>query len=204
MAAAGTSGTDLRSQFLYASISDIQGSIRANDTKASAVLVLQGVLFSGTLALTASAGSLLSHASQMARDSLAITAGFALAFFLASVLCLLWAIVPYQPNKKLVSRMKAAKLKTPRGKAPRVFFPDLQELRAADSGGGNELVGLLDSLRGLDPTQVETELAYEVVMVADIRRFEASFTTYGFFCLLLQLGFLVAYLAIVAGEALGH
>lgn len=92
-------------EILVASISDVQTAIGANDSKASAALIVHGLLVTGVVTLLVHLGSLYTNASYTERLLALIFLFSALAAFLGSIFFLLAALLPYRP-KKLDEQMR--------------------------------------------------------------------------------------------------
>jgi hypothetical protein len=85
---------EVRRELLAGAISDIQGSLHANVSKASAALIVHGLLFIGVLTITGQLGPIYEQASPKEQDWGLLLLGVSLLFFLISVSGLLLAVVP--------------------------------------------------------------------------------------------------------------
>lgn len=186
----------LRRDLLRDAIADIQGSIRANDTKSSAALIVHGLLFAGTLALTREVVPVFETAEAWQRWTIAIVLAIALASFLCSVGALLLAVSPYHPTK-LRHRIASGH--------QQAFFPLLYDLRKKSTAEGtNELVVYKALIKRLDAADVEADYAAELLKLAAVRRHEADWARRGYRTLMLELVAVATYLTFTAAVALSQ
>jgi hypothetical protein len=217
-----------RRKALGQAIGDIQGSIHANDSKSAAGLVVHGLLATAVLTLASRLGHVYGDANGTAQWLIRWTLIWALVFAVASIACLLIAIIPYDPTE--VTKRMYERSEAHYGK---VFFPDIVRLkdiaRFGNSGRGvrgwlrrtgeNWRYGLRRrrALRGNDefvqlkkivaevncPEKLEAEYIAELVEVADIREHEARWARRGFWLLLAEVVMVAGYLGTV-GAVSGH
>jgi len=184
---------DTTSNFLLASIADLQGSIKADDSKASAALIVHGLLFTGVLTILTKTGSVYRHATTPERAVALGLLAAALAFFLLSVRALTRALSPYRP---VATEGELA------GRYPKVFFPLLDELRA-EGQLFSVFRGRVDQLA--EPERVYDDLAAETLKLADILRFESRHAERGYRYLRYELAAVATFLVYAAGIAVaGH
>ncbi len=183
-------GQDRALTVLLASIADLQGSIKANDSKASAALIVHGLLFTGILTILGKTGSTYAHATAAERVVAFALLVAALACFLVSVGYLIRAISPYRPQTTEAELV---------GRYPRAFFPILDELRSEGQ--------LFDVLRArVDelklPERTYDELAAEMLKLADILRFESGHAGRGYRYLRYELLAVATFLVYAAAIAI--
>jgi hypothetical protein len=182
-----TSSTHSQRSLLYAAIADIGSSVRANDAKASAALVVHGLMLAGITTLVSQVGDVYNMASSAERIVGVSFLGLAFAAFLISVMYLLAAVSPYRPTK-LEGRI--------RGHYKEVFFPTADILSAPDPH--TEMANRLASMR--EDNELN-ELIAETLKLADILTHESRQTKGGYRMLRVEIlataGFFVT-LAIVA------
>src|SRR5580700_8260403 len=87
--------------FQLASIVDAQSSITANDSKASAALIVHGLLFGGLVELITHLGGVYDRADVGERVVGLFLLGFALLTFVLSIWFILMALLPSRPAKKI-------------------------------------------------------------------------------------------------------
>jgi len=181
----------IRERVLLAAIQDIQGSIRANDGKHSAALILHGLLFAGTTNVAVQLDESTYRGAHLAIGGIALAiAAFAFAVSLA---CLLRAVAPHRPSRDLIVRMVSG------ARPPGVFFPDLGRLdRLARSQGRDELTLYRCELEGLDEQSVTLELGFEVLKVQEILEHDRRWARRGFMALGVELIFVAIFLSSVA------
>ncbi len=123
--------------------------------------------------------------------------GMALAFFVASVVALLLAVIPHRPGRKLIERNLSSK-----PYPPDIFYPQPGSLSAVKCQ--SETGALLKRLDNLTVRATEAGLAYELVKVQDIQLREARYTRWGVCLLLPELAFVLSYLVTVGIWALAR
>jgi hypothetical protein len=173
-----------------AAVTDIQGSVKANDQKASAALVVHGLLFAGILTVVSKLGSTYENATTWQQIAGLVALAIGLAAFLVSVAYLLRAIRPYRPERledKLEGRFK------------RVFFPLENDLKTKDPLG--DWRARVDAL---DFDDILDELTAEVLKLAEVLRFESSRARIGYRWLLAELVAVAAFFVIAAGVAISQ
>ncbi len=175
-------------RLLYAAIADVGESVRANDAKASAALVLHGLVFAGITTLLTKLTGAYEHASTLERVIALGALGATFASFLGSALFLVAAVSPYRP-RKLDARLE--------GRYLRVFFPVGDLLDAANPHG--EMCRRLD---GMGEVGVRDELAAEVLKLADILNHESTQTKWGYRLLRVELVCAAAFFVVVAVSSL--
>jgi hypothetical protein len=179
---------------LRQAIDDLQGSIRANDAKAAAALVVHGLLFAGVLTVIREVKPVYREALDAQRLVMVVLLAVALAAFVYSVLKLAQAVRPYVP-KALRDRIAYAH--------PGVFFPISPTLSTqATAHGTDELKLFLAKLAPLTPAQLLDEYAAEVVKLAAIREYEVTCATRGYVALGIEVGLVTTWLVVVATIAL--
>jgi hypothetical protein len=215
-----------RRQILSQAIGDIQGSIHANDSKSAAGLVVQGLLATAVVTLATRLGPVYADANGTAQWLIRWTLIGALVLAVASIACLVMAVIPYEP-KETSKRMK--------DRYSRAFFPDIEKLKDTARFGDAEVSKLRGWLRRTganwgyalsqeprakgasefeqlkkilenevaDHDALEAEYIAELVEVADIRKHEARWARRGFWLLLAEVVMVVGYLGTV-GAVAGH
>lgn len=153
-----------RRDLLRDAIVDIQGSVRANDAKCSAALVVHGLLFAGVLTITRELGPVFETAGFVERGAIILTLGAALFCFMTSVWKLARAASPYEPTK--LARKIA-------DRHDQVFFPSLETLRPKRFGCGDEFDVYNGKINKLTSARIERDYAAEVLKLADIREQQA-------------------------------
>ncbi len=187
---------DHRRELLRDGINDIQGSIRANDGKSSAALVVHGLLFAGVLSVTREVGPVYETAEGWQQVAVVALLSLALVAFVVSVVQLTRAVSPYEPDE-LGVRLSPHH--------PRVFFPSLEDLRQrARCDGTNELLKYLREVRAMSEANIDEDYAAELLKVADIRDVEARRARNGYRWLRVELLFVASYLVFVAILAIGQ
>ena len=175
-------------RLLYAAIADVGESVRANDAKASAALVLHGLVFAGITTLLTKLSGAYEHASTLERVIALGALGVTFASFLASAFCLVAAVSPYRP------RMLDARLE---GRYRRVFFPVGDVFDAASPH--EEMSRRLDGMGELD---VRDELVAEVLKLVAILNHESHQTKWGYRLLRVELAAAAAFFVTVAVSSL--
>lgn len=169
---------------LYAALSDISGSVKANDAKASAALIVHGLLFAGILSVVARLDGAYRTSTHAERALGVLFLAVVLAAFLCSIWALLSAGSPYRPQK-LERRM--------RNSYRQVFFPPRSLLRSATPHSSmRRQVQLLTDERILD------ELIAEVLKLADILAYESDRTKWGYLALRVEVIAAAAFLTTAA------
>jgi hypothetical protein len=182
---------DVRRALLLASITDIQGSIKANDAKTSAALVVHGLLFTGVLTVAKEVGPVYEAASRGARSLVIAFVALALTMFLVSVFSLMLAAVPYRP-KRVAHDISHEYLG--------VFFPQQDALRKRGSGesdGVRQLRGMDALVAELDRRNAIRELSAEVVKLADVLAYEGRWTKRGYRALSIEVVCVASFLSVV-------
>lgn len=191
---------------LTQAITDIQGSIHANDNKSSAGLVVQGLLAAAVVTLVTQLGGVYGAGSDAAQIAIRFCLAGALATALVSILFFISAIFPYNPE------LIADRLRRRQGNPYKeVYFPDVEKLREAaksDDAFDKFVSSLEEDVRTLrdDPDAATREYVGELLKVADIRAHEATQAERGFKFLRAELLLVTAYLMLagfIAGEIPG-
>lgn len=173
---------------LLASIQDVQSSIGANDSKASAALIVHGLVFTGLIELLVNLGGVYRGAGEAQRVVALIFLFLVLLTFLLSIYFIMRALLPYHPEKlerKLGDRF------------PEVFFPQ-RFLKDPDPYASYaKRLGELDGEEGIWP-----ELAAERLKLADVLRYEAGNTRRGYQFLRFEIAFAAAFLIVLATAVL--
>ncbi len=184
---------EVRREVLAGAISDIQGSLHANDSKASAALIVHGLLFTGVLTVTGQLGPIYEQASPKEQDWGLLLLGVSLLFFLISVSGLLLAVVPpFEPSARSNARLRKKR------RTLDVLFPDLGRLKGDVRG---QLAALVSRVEKLGPEEAVVELAFELLKVQKIRRRAVRFARVGYVFLGLEVLSVTAYLALVGAIA---
>jgi hypothetical protein len=174
-------------QLLYAAIDDIGESVRGNDAKAYAALVLHGLILTAITTLVTHLGGIYQRSTCVEQvlglSSLAVV----LACFLVSAWLLIDAITPYRPEK-LEERIKRH--------YEHVFFPT-DIFQAFDPHAC-----MTKRLSGMDPLKVRDELVAETLKLGDILRHESNQTKLGYYWLRYELVAAVGFLLVVSVAAL--
>ncbi|HYM45104.1 MAG TPA: hypothetical protein VES65_02950 [Solirubrobacteraceae bacterium] len=173
--------------FLLASIQDVKSAIGANDSKASAALIVHGLIFTGLVELLVRLGGAYEAANETKQEIAIGLLCATLITFLVSIYYILRALLPYRP-KNLESKMQ--------GRYKGVFFP-LPLLDRSDPHA--DMLGLVGEL---DEAGITTELVAERLKLADILRYESLNTQLGYRFLELELVFASAFLVLVATAVL--
>lgn len=182
--------------FQLASIVDVQGSITANDSKASAALIVHGLLFGGLVELVTHLGGIYNRAAVGERVLGLFLLGFALLTFVLSIWFILKALLPSHPAKKIEAELEG--FSNSGGGYRRAFFPvDLLARDCTEPYG--RLCRRLDTLGDDD---VVFELAAERLKLADILRQESSQTMWGYWFLLAEVIAVVLFLVFLAAVVL--
>jgi hypothetical protein len=174
-------------------ITDIQGSIEANDEKSAAGLVAQALLATAMVTLVVNLGSTYQDGTDFCQWLINIALGGALLCGVISISCLIVAVSPFEPTLNRRNDL---------------YFPDFQRLsREAREHGTRTFDGLKSKFLSLDsPRAIDDEYLWELLKVAEIRYYEARWGKWGFRFLLAEVAFTVLYLATigaVAGNVLG-
>jgi hypothetical protein len=176
---------------LLASIEDVQGSIVANDTKASAALIVHGLLFTGVITLLVNLNGVYRPANHVQKYAALAFLCVTFAAFLVSIYFLLGALLPYHP-KELEDQLREKYS----DKYREVFFP-LGLLECADPYGA-----LLNRTNDLDDDSITAELAAERIKLADILRHESTQTQRGYLWLRAEIAFASLFLIVVVTAVL--
>jgi hypothetical protein len=183
-----------RRDLLRDAILDIQGSIRANDAKSSAALVVHGLLFAGVLTVTREVKNVYVASGGWQRGLMVGLLGLALIAFLLSVWELSRAVSPYHPGEL---RRRIA------NHHPGVFFPLMRSLREeAEREGSNELLVFGRLLQGVNEEAIQADYAAELLKLGEIRQHEADAARRGYMWLRAELGLVAGYLVFVATVAM--
>jgi hypothetical protein len=211
-------------QLLFAALSDIGGSVSANDQKAAAALVVHALLFAGVTSLVGNFGPIYKESGSAPRYLGVALILFALALFIGSLLALLLAVSPYRP---LYVHQDVA------GEYKGVFFPSLDDL-----GHGAKtwtwgwfwprlkttlrpvgarrplpwpadqrsllLAGMRENVHGLTTRDVDNELMVEVLKLKDILDWESCCARWGYRLLAAELIVLTAFFVLIAVIAAHH
>jgi hypothetical protein len=175
-------------------IDDIQGSIHANDSKSAAGLVVHALLATAVVTLATRAGSSYREGTSAAQIVVKVGLASTLAIAVASIVCLVIAIRPYEP-KRLAGWLE--------GRYEGIFFPDFRALRkAAKTKGEHPLDELRRKFRALsNPAVLDDEYLAELLKVADIRATEADWAKRGFTLLAVEVIFVAIYLGAMGAIA---
>jgi ElaB/YqjD/DUF883 family membrane-anchored ribosome-binding protein len=175
--------SDPRPQLLRDSIVDIEGSIHANDNKASAALVVHGLVFAGAASLAKELGDVYMRLTELEEVVFWIAAGGALGSLLVSVLSLLAAIFPYHPRHLSSKCFKTEDVFHPAGfrgarrRPPTKLMAALDRVRDRFSGesvyeqGAASHESLLRELRR-DPSVVKARPDVRTVLEQQLDRLE--------------------------------
>jgi hypothetical protein len=173
---------------LYAAISDISSSVKANDAKASAALVVHGLLFAGILSVVDKLDHAYRAATHLERILGVAFLGIALAAFLCSIWLLLSAVSPYRP-KTLEEKIS--------GSYPHVFFP----VRGLFKGSTPHKT-MRQRIESLDENTILDELIAEVLKLADILAYESDRAKWGYRALRVEVIAAAAFLVTAAFSVL--
>jgi hypothetical protein len=184
-------------ELLRHAIADVQGSIHANDSKSSAGLVVQGLLATAVVTLSAQLGSVYDEATTGAQTLIKIALIATLVLGGLSIACLILAVVPHQPRRSLVKGNFA--------KRRSVYFPDVKSMEKEKTS--NEISQLKERFKNLSTEDdVDDEYLAELLILADIRFSEARWAKWGFRFLGLEVIFVLLFLGTtgaVTGKMLG-
>jgi hypothetical protein len=174
-------------------ITDIQGSIQANDQKSAAGLVAQAFLTAAVVGLVTQLGSIHKEGTEAARVLIDLALGGTMVFGVLSISFLIIAVMPYEPGEEFAARNK-------RGG---VYFPQITKLtgkwRRDDVSELDQLKPKFEDLRKED--QLHEEYLSELLMVANIRHHEARWGKIGFRFLLVEVVCVVIYLITIGAVA---
>lgn len=214
-----------RRQLLFAALTDIGGSVSANDQKASAALVVHALLFAGVTSLVGNFGPVYHFSGAVLRYVGLGLILLALSLFLGSLVALLLAVSPYRPlyvHQDVGREYKG------------VFFPDLH-----DFGGGPAtwswgwfwprlrttlapvhtlrrpplwpqrehsllLARMREQIGGMSAEDVDTELMVEVLKLKDILDWESGCARWGYRLLAAEVGVLTAFFALIIVVSAHH
>lgn len=143
-----------RRDVLRDAIVDIQGSVRANDSKCSAALVVHGLLFAGVLTITREVGPVYETASFWQRGAIIFLLAAGLVSFLISVWELSRAASPYEPTE-LSTKIA--------GRHEQIFFPSVELLVRERKGCADEFGVYTAKIKNLSSAQIEEDYAAEEV-----------------------------------------
>jgi hypothetical protein len=183
---------ELARELLFKGIEDIQGSIHANDAKCSAALITHGLLFAGVVTVAANAARIYPDAHGPLPILALVFAGLAACAFVVSIVCLLHAVMPYQPSALAEGIVDGHR-------PPELFFPPTSQLSL---GGAEAMRRQLDAVGRLDQEGVTLELVAESVKLADIRRHEARYARVGYRVLMVEVVLVVTFLGLAGATAL--
>jgi NADH:ubiquinone oxidoreductase subunit 3 (subunit A) len=173
---------------LLASIQDVQTSISANDSKASAALIVHGLVFTGLIELLVNLGGVYHKASDAQRVIALIFLFLVLIAFLISIYYILRALLPYRPQRTEEALGDHCR---------EVFFP-LKVLDERDPFAS--FARRMEELRGEEG--IARELAAERLKLADILRYESQNTRRGYQFLRFEIAFTAAFLIVLATAVL--
>lgn len=186
----------VRRELLRDAIADIQGSIRANDGKSSAALLVHGLLFAGIVTITAEIVAVYVEAATWQRVVMLGLLGVGLIAFVVSVWYLTRAVTPYHPSE-LRRRIGPGH--------PQLFFPLLHDLREeGERRHTDELTVYTEKLQAAGPEDIEADYGAELIKLADVRQYEARCARIGYRWLRIELMLVATYLVFVAGVGLTH
>jgi len=180
--------TETRERVLLAAIADLQDSIRANDTKCSAALVVHGLLFAGTVGVAEKLAPVFVKALPWQRIVMLLLVVGAAACFLVSVYFLLSALRPYRPHEAL---------DVVDAERPGLFFPLPKHLGPEETAWTT----MKDRLESLRLENVTTELTSEVTKLAYVLRHESDEAKKGYAFLGVELAAVLVFL--ILGAAVG-
>lgn len=183
-------------QVLLKGIEDLEGTIHANDAKCSAALITHGLLFAGLVTVTANAADVYPGPHGVLPILVIALASMTLLAFAVSIVSLLLAVMPYQPEA-LATVIKE------RHHPPGLFFPTGIPRRRPIPGGVDDPVRRqLRAAEALDESAVTLELVAESVKLAGVRDHEAEHARIGYRALIAEVVLAVAYLGVIAAIAL--
>jgi hypothetical protein len=219
---------DAQRDLLLAAIVDVGRSVSTNDQKASAALIVHGLLFAGVTAVIDKLGSIYGKASGVERVLGCVLLIAALLLFVLSVVALLLAVLPYRP-KALYADLRHS--------SRQVFFPIFSDLVDAPDSHIGSRAWYLDRLSGsvlpdfghepaavgrapgtrspllsalqlrLEPMskgEVNRELMAEVLKLRDILDWESQWARLGYVLLAFELlaisGFFVLLIAVSTSQ----
>jgi hypothetical protein len=179
---------DGQQRLLYAAIDDIGESVRGNDAKAYAALVLHGLIFAGLTALVTQLGDVYEAATQAERVVGVTALGMTFATFVVSAWFLIDAVSPYRPvalDRKLAQQYR------------NVFFPTSEMLKAC--APHDEMTR---RLADMDEFTIRDELVAETLKLADILSHESNQTKWGYRILRAELVSAIAFVVTAAVSSL--
>lgn len=179
-----------RRDLLSAAVVDISGSVKANDQKASAALIVHGLLFAGVVTIVSRLGPVYEHAKTWQRITGTVPLAIALGAFLISIWYLLRALRPYH-DEELDQKLKS--------KYKRVFFPLPKDLDQPDP-----LSAWRECLDQLDFEDTLDTLTAEVLKLGAILRWESSKTGSGYLWLGAEVAAGAAFFVTAAGVAMSQ
>jgi hypothetical protein len=191
-----------------ASIPDIQGSIHADDSKASVGLVVHGLLFAGLVSVVSNLGDLYADVEESARIAGWVLLGAASVAFVLSILALINAARPHSPDHGLATdgAFFPRTESPPRGwwrAVGRNAFGAFR-LRGEDPSAAKRREDQTSRLKGLEqPRDFVCEYAGEQVKLINIHEKQARRITSGFWWLRVEVGFVAAFLLLVAAASAG-
>lgn len=174
---------------MLASIQDVKSAIGANDSKASAALIVHGLIFTGLITLLVQLGGVYERAGDATQAIAVLLLCATLIAFLVSIFFVLRALLPYRPNE-LERKMQ--------GRYARVFFP----LWLLSDPQGDPHGAMLDLVGQLDDLDITAELVAERLKLADILRYESGNTQRGYLFLGIEIVCAAAFLVLVGTQVL--
>jgi hypothetical protein len=174
-------------QLLYAAIDDLGESVRGNDAKAWAALVIHGLILTAITTLITHVGGIYEKASLVERVLGVVSLAAVLICFLVSAWLLIRAITPYRPET-LDDRIR----RHYRG----VFFPtDIY-------GAFDPHACMTQRLNEMGELQVRDELVAEALKLGDILKHESHQTKWGYYWLRYELVGTAVFVVLVSVSAL--
>ena len=209
---------------LFAALTDIGGSVSANDQKAAAALVVHALLFAGVTSLVGKFGPIYHYSGAVLRDIGVGLIVLALVLFLGSLLALLLAVSPYRPlfvHQDVAGEYKGVFFPSidvfGRGAKTwtwRWFWPRLKTILAPAGARqppprpANQRSLLLEQMResvsGMSADDVDTELMVEVLKLKDILDWESGCARWGYRLLAVEVAVLTAFFVLITVVAALH
>ena len=171
-------------------ITHLHGSIHANDSKSAAGLVVQGLLATAVLGLLKDTGASFADAPGGVQAVIRVLLGLALATAVASTICFVRAINPYEskeggPGIDLPTRS--------------LFFPDVEAMKCGGKSGLGQLRDHYDMIN--EEEKLTDEYLSDLFEVAKVRAHEAKWARWGFRLLGAEILLVALYLGTVGLNA---
>lgn len=185
---------DARRAFLIMSVTHNQDAIRGTDTKASVALVLHGIIFSGVITATKDFNPHFHHSGSVLRYAFIVLLATGGLLSALSVLAMVLVVSPSPPGTIPREELRSHGY----------YFPQLKGTLGIRGVAVHAARGTfrehIARLEGLTSSDINAELAVELLRISALRTRKTKLASVGFRLLAAEVVIIVVYLALLGAH----